>query len=115
MRGWAVISVRGQGMINPDEYDLLKEVIKWMIDVVEFNLFELSEIVIPKDENTTGLPLKFLPPHLYVPLTIKEYWMGLFVLLMRMDVATVRSCFMSYTGHIGILNAIVQPMRNQGT
>lgn len=102
-------------MINPDEYDLLKEVIKWMIDVVEFNLFELSEIVIPKDENTTDLPLKFLPPHLYVPLTIKEYWMGLFVLLMRMDVATVQSCFMSYTGYIGILNAIVQPMRNQGT
>ncbi|XP_022786146.1 probable helicase senataxin [Stylophora pistillata] len=113
VRGWAVKSVRGQGMINPDEYDLLKEVIKWMIDVVELNLFEYPDIVTPADKNAISLPLNVLPPHLFVPLTVKEYWMGLFVLLMRMDVATVKSCFMSYTGHIGILNVIVQPMENQ--
>ena len=100
-------------MINPDEYDLLKEVIKWMIDVVEFNLFEYSDLMAPGNNDAT-LPFDYLPSHLFIPLTIKEYWMSLLVLLMRMDEPTVQSCFMSYTGHMDFLNAIVLPMENQG-
>lgn len=112
MRGWAVRSVRGQGLINQDDYDVLKQVIGWMIKVVEFNLFEqYSNIMTSESE-----PFEYtsLPAHIFIQLTIKEYWLGLFVLLRQMDVDTMQSCFMSFTGHHEFLNIIVSPMANQG-
>lgn len=110
MRGWAVRSVRGQGLINQDDYDVLKQVIGWMIEVVEFNLFEYSDIMTSESELFEH---PSLPAHIFIQLTIKEYWLGLFVLLRQMDVDTMQSCFMSFTGHHEFLNIIVLPMANQ--
>ncbi|XP_078359214.1 uncharacterized protein LOC144643749 isoform X2 [Oculina patagonica] len=103
VRGWAVRTVRSQGLINSDDYDALEEVIKWMIDVVEFNLFEDCDYVM---DGT-------LPPHLFKPLSIREYWLGLFVLLRQMDAATVQSRFMSSTGHRQLLCSIVSPIQDE--
>lgn len=110
MRGWAVRSVRGQGLINQDDYDVLKQVIGWMIEVVEFNLFEYSDIMTSESELFEHTSL---PAHIFIQLTKKEYWLGLFVLLRQMDVDTMQSCFMSFTGHHEFLNIIVLPMANQ--
>ena len=110
MRGWAVRSVRGQGLINQDDYDILKQVIGWMIEVVEFNLFENCDLLASESK-----PLEYtsLPAHIFIKLTMKEYWLGLFVLLRQMDVETMQSCFMSFTGHHEFFNIIVSPMENQ--
>lgn len=99
--------MRGQGFINQDDYDVLKEVIGWMIQVVEFDLFKNSDLLPPESK---PFECMFLPCHLFMPLTIREYWLGLFVLLRQMDVETMQSCFMSFTGHIEFLNTIVSPM-----
>lgn len=107
VRGWAVRSVRAQGFINQDDYDVLKEVIGWMIQVVEFDLFKNSDLLPPESK---PFECMFLPCHLFMPLTIREYWLGLFVLLRQMEVETMQSCFMSFTGHIEFLNTIVSPM-----
>ena len=111
MRGWAVRSVRGQGLINQDDYDVLKQVIGWMIKVVEFKLFENSDTMTSESK-----PFEYtcLPTHIFIQLTIKEYWLGLFVLLRQMDVDTMQSCFMSFTGHHEFLNIIVSPMESKG-
>lgn len=74
-----------------------------MIDVVEFNLFEDCDYVM---DGT-------LPPHLFKPLSIREYWLGLFVLLRQMDAATVQSRFMSSTGHRQLLCSIVSPIQDE--
>ena len=81
-----------------------------MIQVVEFNLFENSDLLALE-----GKPFESmcLPSHLFIPLTIREYWLGLFVLLRQMDVETMQSCFMSFTGHLEFLNIIVRSMENQ--
>lgn len=107
VRGWAVRSVRGQGLINRDDYDVLKDVIGWMIEVVEYNLFENADLLAPENK---PFECMYLPSHLFMPLTIREYWLGLFVLLRQMDVETMQSCFMSFTGHLQFLNIIVSPM-----
>ena len=115
VRGWAVRSVRSLGLLNPDDYDLLMEVIRWMIAVVEFNLFELLEIVQPEN-NDAALPFEALPSHLFIPLTRSKYWLGLFVLVRQMDVSTVQTCFMTSDderGHIEFLEIIVAPMESK--
>lgn len=81
-----------------------------MIEVVEFNLFEYSDIMTSESELFEHTSL---PAHIFIQLTKKEYWLGLFVLLRQMDVDTMQSCFMSFTGHHEFLNIIVLPMANQ--
>jgi len=96
------------GLINQDDYDVLKQVIGWMIKVVEFNLFEDSDLM-----TSESILLECLPAHIFNGLTLKEYWLGLFVLLRQMDVETMQSCFMSFTGHPDFLNIIISAMDNQ--
>jgi len=110
VRGWAVRSVRGQGLINQDDYDALKQVIRWMIEVIEFRLFENSDVTTSESKL---FEYTSLPAHFFEKLTIKEYWLGLFVLLRQMDVETMQSCFMTLTGHHEFLNIIISPMENQ--
>ena len=100
--------MRGQGFINQDDYDVLKQAIGWMIKVMEFNLFKNSETSESKPFEYTSLP-----SHFFMKLTVKEYWLGLFVLLRQMDVDTMQSCFMSFTGHNEFLNIIAFSMNNQ--
>lgn len=109
VRAWAVRCVRDLGLISPDDYDLLADVIGWMINVVQFNLFENIDELSP--ENTDAeLPFDFLPPHLFVSLTRREYWLGLFVLLRQMDVSTVRTCFTKSTEHATFLRTVLSLM-----
>ena len=110
VRGWADRTVRRLGLINPDDYDSLMEVIRWMIVVVEFNLFELSDVMAPENKDT--LPFERLPPHLFMPLTLTEYWYGLVRLVLHMDVSTVQTCFMTSTAHADFLKTIVSHMEN---
>ena len=102
--------MRGQGFINQDDYDVLKQAIGWMIEVMEFNLFKNSDLMTSESK-----PFEYtsLPSHFFMKLTVKEYWLGLFVLLRQMDVDTMQSCFMSFTGHHEFLNIIAFSMNNQ--
>ena len=112
VRAWAVRCVRDLGLISPDDYDLLADVIGWMINVVQFNLFENIDALSP--ENTDAeLPFDFLPPHLFVSLTRREYWLGLFVLVRQMDVSTVRTCFTNSTEHATFLRTLLSLMETE--
>lgn len=111
VRGWAVKTVRGLGLINPDDYDVLMEVVKWLIGVVNFNLFDFHDQIAPED--LSDIPFDFLPPHLFMPLTKSEYWLGLFVLLRQIDASTVQSCFLTSDDYKGFLETIVSPMESQ--
>lgn len=109
VRAWAVRCVRDLGLISPDDYDLLANVIGWMINVVQFNLFENIDALSP--ENTDAeLPFDFLPPHLFISLTRREYWLGLFVLLRQMHVSTVRTSFTKSTEHATFLGTLLSLM-----
>lgn len=115
VRGWAVASVRGSGLLNPDDYDFLAEVIGWMINVVQFNLFENIYSLIQENDADRELPLDFLPPHLFMELDKNSYWQSLFVLIRQMDVSTVQTCFMtSQPGHDELLTTILMSMEEQG-
>ena len=101
--------MRDLGLISPNDYDLLANVIGWMINVVQFNLFENIDELSP--ENTDAeLPFDFLPPHLFISLTRREYWLGLFVLLRQMDVSTVRTRFTDSTEHATFLGTVLSLM-----
>ena len=97
------------GLISPDDYDLLVQVIKWMVQIVQLG-FDIGE-----PEHKDELPLDYLPTHLYFPLTERDYWRGLVVLVMRMEVSTVQSCFMSSddNGHREFLEFILSTMKCQ--
>lgn len=109
VRAWAVRCVRDLGLISPDDYDLLTNVIGWMINVVQFNLFENIDALSPENTNAE-LPFDFLPPHLFISLTRREYWLGLFVLLRQMDVSTVRTSFTKSTEHATFLGTLLSLM-----
>ena len=111
VRGWAIKSVRGLGLINPDDYYILTDVIRWMIGVVEINLFDNSDILTTENRDP-ALPLEILPKHLFLALTRGEYWLGLFVLVRHMDVSTIQSYFMTSTGHIEFLQTILSSMKS---
>ena len=101
--------MRDLGLISPDDFDLLANVVGWMINVVQFNLFENIDALSP--ENTDAeLPFDFLPPHLFISLTRREYWLGLFVLLRQMDVSTVRTYFTNSTEHATFLGTVLSLM-----
>ncbi|XP_067038859.1 probable helicase senataxin isoform X2 [Acropora muricata] len=109
VRAWATRNARSLGLISRDDYDILVEVIEWMLGVVTFdissNLIALDDIAIHN----------FLPPHLFVTPSFSEYWTGLVVLVMQMDFATVRSCLMSSdeNGHRDFLVTIMSNLQDQ--
>lgn len=104
--------MRDLGLISPDDFDLLANVVGWMINVVQFNLFENIDALSP--ENTDAeLPFDFLPPHLFISLTRREYWLGLFVLLRQMDVSTVRTYFTNSTEHATFLGTVLSLMETE--
>ena len=115
VRGWAIASVRDSGLLNPDDYDFLAEVIGWMMNVVQFNLFENIYSLIQQNDADRELPFDFLPPHLFMELDKNFYWQSLFVLIRQMDVSTVQTCFMtSQPGHDELLTTILLSMEEQG-
>lgn len=115
VRGWAIASVRDLGLLNPDDYDFLAEVIGWMINVVQFNLFENIDSLIQENDADRELPFDCLPPHLFMELDERFYWQSLFVLIRQMDVSTVQTCFMtSQPGHDELLTTILLSMEEQG-
>ena len=119
VRSWAVRQVRALGLINTDDYDFLQDVISWLVSVVEFNLFDYSNFIAEENNDSTLLPLSFLPMHLFSHLTVRQYWLGLFIILRQMDVPTVQTRFMGSTGHRNILSTTVSVMEhsshNEGT
>lgn len=89
------------------------EVIKWMLGVVKLDLFENFHLIAL--ESTEVLPFELMPSHLFNSLSLKKYWLGLFVLVRQMDVSTVQLCFMASddNGHRDFLEKTVLSMKNQ--
>ena len=109
MRAWATRNARNLGLISRDDYDILVEVIEWMLGVVTF---DISSNLIALDDSAIH---NILPPHLFVAPSFSEYWTGLVVLVMQMDFATVRSCLMSSdeNGHRDFLVTIMSNLQDQ--
>lgn len=109
VRAWADRVTRSLGLISPDDYDSLGQVIKWIVQIVQLG-FDIGE-----PEHKDELPFDYLPTHLYFPLVTRDYWRGLVVLVMRMEVSTLQSCFMSSddNGHRGFLEIILPTMKCQ--
>ena len=106
--------VRKLGPVDVDSYDSLKEVIKLMMGVLELNLFENSELIGHEEEDDTSsdpLSPHFLPPHLFVKDSLKEFWQGICMLVFHLDVGTICRKFMSSSGHRTLLNTAVNTLK----
>lgn len=74
VRRWAILTARGLGKVDRDDYYDLQEVLTCLFKVIELGLLENTDIY------TTSVlekgKLILLPPHMYDTSNYKNYWLG---------------------------------------
>ena len=91
MRKWAKKSLQFLGSISCDDYHDLRDVVKWIINVSEFDLL--------RSRNLEDIDVNILPAHLFLRNHIKEYWASLCTLLKKFESKTIRLQLLSRDNH----------------
>ena len=83
------MSVEFLGSISCDDYDDLRDVVKWILNVSEFDLWSIGNLM---NDNV-------LPPHLFIQTSTKEYWTAVYMLLKKFEERTIRLQLLSRDNH----------------
>ena len=94
------MSVESLGSISCDDYDDLRDVVKWILNVSEFDLWSIRNLM---EDNV-------LPPHLFMETNAKEYWAGVCALLKKFDERTMRLQLLSRDNHYQFVTLIFTAM-----
>ncbi|CAB4031618.1 Hypothetical predicted protein, partial [Paramuricea clavata] len=91
VRKWAKKSLQRLGLISCDDYHDLRDVVKWIINVSEFDLL--------RSRNLEDIDANILPAHLFLRNHIKEYWASVYTLLKKFESKTIRLQLLSRDNH----------------
>ena len=97
MREWAKQSIELLGSISCTDYDDLKDVIRWIMQLVEFDLLNCQSL-----EN-----VNVLPQHLFMRNDAKEHWTSIFSLLTKFESRTIRLQLLSRDNHNQFITTIL--------
>ena len=102
VRKWAKESLRIFGSLSCEDYDDLRNVIKWIINVLEFDLL--------RSGNLEDIDVNLLPAHLFLQNQVREYWVSVCTLLKRFESRTIRLQLLSRDNHYQLVTMILTAM-----
>ena len=111
VRQWANKTARTLSPVSVDDYDSLREVIQWIVNVVDLNLFQNSELI-PLEAEVDDCSAVIMPKHLFNKDSETAFWNGLCSLLLQFEKETVNYELMSTTGHRSLLDAAMHTMED---
>jgi hypothetical protein len=102
VRKWAKKSVHNLGSIGCDDYDDLRAVLKWIINVSEFDLL--------RSRSLEDIDTNILPVHLFLRNHIREYWASVCTLLKKFESRTIRLQLLSRDNHNQFVTMLLTAM-----
>ncbi|XP_045431146.1 probable helicase senataxin [Pipistrellus kuhlii] len=111
VRRWAILTARGLGKVDRDDYYDLQEVLTCLFKVIELGLLENPDIY------TTSVlekgKLIILPPHMYDASNYKNYWLGICMLLTILEEQAMDSLLLGSDKQNDFMQSILTTMKKQ--
>ncbi|XP_036185166.1 probable helicase senataxin isoform X6 [Myotis myotis] len=111
VRRWAILTAKGLGKVDRDDYYDLQEVLTCLFKVIELGLLENTDIY-----TTTVLEkgkLIILPPHMYDTSNYKNYWLGICMLLTILEEQAMDSLLLGSDKQNDFMQSILHTMKRQ--
>ncbi|XP_016052081.1 PREDICTED: probable helicase senataxin [Miniopterus natalensis] len=111
VRRWAILTAKGLGKVDRDDYYDLQEVLTCLFKVIELGLLEHPDIY------TTSVlekgKLIILPSHMYDTSNYKNYWLGICMLLSILEEQAMDSLLLGSDKQNDFMQAILHTMERQ--
>ncbi|XP_054582888.1 probable helicase senataxin isoform X2 [Eptesicus fuscus] len=111
VRRWAILTAKGLGKVDRDDYYDLQEVLTCLFKVIELGLLENTDIY------TTSVlekgKLIILPPHMYDTSNYKNYWLGICMLLTILEEQAMDSLLLGSDKQNDFMQSILHTMKKQ--
>ncbi|XP_041914358.1 probable helicase senataxin isoform X3 [Alosa sapidissima] len=112
VRSWAIATARMLGCVDRDDFYDVEEVLACMFCVLELGIsFSLEDSDPPSACNGK---LARMPTHLYDSSNVKNYWLGICMLLTVLDAQAMNSLFLGPNKQTNILQCILNAMEEDG-
>ncbi|XP_062409419.1 probable helicase senataxin isoform X2 [Sardina pilchardus] len=112
VRSWAIATARMLGCVDRDDFYDVEEVLACMFCVLELGIsFPLEDSDPPSACNGK---LARMPAHLYDSSNVKNYWLGICMLLTVLDAQAMDSLFLGPNKQTNILQCILNAMEEEG-
>ncbi|XP_048114696.1 probable helicase senataxin isoform X2 [Alosa alosa] len=112
VRSWAIATARMLGCVDRDDFYDVEEVLACMFCVLELGIsFSLEDSDPPSACNGK---LAHMPTHLYDSSNVKNYWLGICMLLTVLDAQAMNSLFLGPNKQTNILQCILNAMEEDG-
>ncbi|KAM8804001.1 putative helicase senataxin [Rhynchonycteris naso] len=109
VRRWAILTTKGLGRVERDDYYDLEEVLTCLFKVIELRLLENPDIdtssVVEKGK------LMILPPHMYDAASYKNYWLGICMLLTILEEQAMDSLLLGSGKQTDFVQSILCTMK----
>ncbi|XP_035878294.1 probable helicase senataxin isoform X1 [Phyllostomus discolor] len=111
VRRWAILTAKGLGKVERDDYYDLQEVLTCLFKVIELGLLENPDIY------TTSVlekgRLAVLPSHMYDTSSHKNYWLGICMLLTILEEQAMDSLLLGSDKQNDFMQSILHTMERQ--
>uniref|UniRef100_K9J0R7 Putative helicase senataxin n=1 Tax=Desmodus rotundus TaxID=9430 RepID=K9J0R7_DESRO len=111
VRRWAILTAKGLGKVERDDYYDLQEVLTCLFKVIELGLLENPDIytssVLEKGR------LIILPSHMYDTASYKNYWLGICMLLTILEEQAMDSLLLGSDKQNDFMQSILHTMERQ--
>ncbi|XP_053523658.1 probable helicase senataxin isoform X2 [Artibeus jamaicensis] len=111
VRRWAILTAKGLGKVERDDYYDLQEVLTCLFRVIELGLLENPDIytssVLEKGK------LVILPSHMYDTTSYKNYWLGICMLLTILEEQAMDSLLLGSDKQNDFMQSILHTMERQ--
>ncbi|XP_054440164.1 probable helicase senataxin isoform X2 [Pteronotus mesoamericanus] len=111
VRRWAILTAKGLGKVERDDYYDLQEVLTCLFKVIELGLLENPDIytssVLEKGK------LVILPSHMYDATSCKNYWLGICMLLTILEEQAMDSLLLGSDKQNDFMQSILHTMEKQ--
>ncbi|XP_036892405.1 probable helicase senataxin isoform X2 [Sturnira hondurensis] len=111
VRRWAILTAKGLGKVERDDYYDLQEVLTCLFRVIELGLLENPDIYTSSVLEKGKLVL--LPSHMYDAASYKNYWLGLCMLLTILEEQAMDSLLLGPDKQNDFMQSILHTMERQ--
>ncbi|KAF6328092.1 senataxin [Rhinolophus ferrumequinum] len=111
VRRWAILTAKGLGKVDRDDYYDLQEVLTCLFKVIELGLLESPDIYTSSVLEKGKLIL--LPSHMYDATNYKNYWLGICMLLTILEEQAMESLLLGSDKENDFMQSILHTMEKQ--
>lgn len=111
VRRWAILTAKGLGKVDRDDYYDLQEVLTCLFKVIELGLLESPDIYTSSVLEKGKLIL--LPSHMYDTTNYKNYWLGICMLLTILEEQAMDSLLLGSNKENDFMQSILHTMEKQ--